>query len=278
MNRQTDKADGQPIRPDGLQRLGFAFSTGLFRLSRLVRDAWYRIVRAPLDRLRWQLWNRTGLPGDRSLTRRCVIARLPDCTAIEIPPRTLQRYISHGQHGANKKRFFWNGEWDRKATPIEEQWRYRMLADIWRHRDDLSASDTYRDYCARIEDGRPRKVVNKGLLLDTPHRIVDYLEEQLRLFRSMQAEGFRPERAPDELNIAIGRDGAPIKAKSGRKRTMVAIILGLESIPVRISHVHVDWWLAQRERFPGTRGEQLRAALTAWREGMGFSPGVGRDS
>ena len=270
MTTQPDTSPTNRSIP-ALRRVLFRLSAAFFRLSRWVRDAWYRIVRSPLDWLRWRIWAGTGFPPDRSLSVRCVLANLnPDATRIQIPPRDLEAYAPGRRHGTNKKRFFWPGDWDQRAAPLTATPRYRLMADIWEHRDCLEESATFREYRAGSDAGQPRRMVNKGLLLDSRERILDFLEQQLALFESMQRDGFRSDRGEDELRVAIARDGRLIKARAGRRRTSVAHILGLARIPVRIAHVHEQWWQHHRKALSGPLDQRLQRALEQYAAEQGY--------
>jgi hypothetical protein len=234
-----------------------------------VRGGWYRLVRRPLGYLAWTLWCRLDWVPDSILSRRNALARLDNLTLLEVSPALISNFVQ--DEDVMRKWFVWPGDWDRRVEPIECHSRYRLMADVWAHRDHLQDSATLGAFNSRLQEGRPVELVNASLRLDSPERVLGFLQQQLDLFNSLAREGFRPERAPDELKVAIGRNGEIIKANGGRKRLMASRILGLERIPLRIAYMHSDW--LQRHRAPGEhRGDAARAALRAVRAAIVDAP------
>lgn len=232
------------------------------RLVGWVRGGWYRLVRRPLGYLAWTLWCRLDWVPDSILSRRNALARLGDLTLIQASPTLINEFVRDAD--VRRKRFVWPGDWDQRVEPIECHSRYKLMADVWAHRDHLEESATLRAFNGRIQEGHPVELSNASLRLDSRERVLAFLQQQLDLFRSLARDGFRPVRAPDELKVAIGRSGEFLKANGGRKRLMASRILGLETIPLRIAYVHRDW--LQRHRAPGEhRGDAARAALRAVR-------------
>lgn len=236
----------------------FRFQRLKYRLAQSIRQGWYRGVREPAGRLVWVLWERELLKDNRIVGRRMGIANLSEETWIWICPQRISRYIASGD--LNRKYFLRGGDWDRRAPSIDEHERYQLMQDVWKHRDDLKASESYGKFIALIEAGQPKQIPNKNYFLSSEERILEFLEAQLVLFDSLAKHGIRPELAPDEMNVAIGRDGEILKANAGRKRVFGAQIIGLPSIPVRVAYVHEDWF--NRFREPGVgRGEALSKAI-----------------
>lgn len=222
-----------------------------------LRQGWYRAVRIPAGHLAWFLWSHTNVD-DRILSRKNGARALQSFSLVDVPPSSVKRFVQ--DRDVQRKFMIWRGDWDLRAAPIEEHYRYKMMSDLWRHRNQLESSDTYREMVWKIEQNQPIARLNKGLLMDTPGRVHAYLEDQVRIFHSLATEGFRPELAVDELNVAIARDGQLVKANAGRKRLISAQILGMDSIPVRIAYVHSHWLYQHRQ--PGeSRETALRRAI-----------------
>ncbi|MFO7549815.1 MAG: hypothetical protein R6W80_00305 [Haliea sp.] len=249
--------------PAGLPgRFHFTLRVWLRRLVGWVRGGWYRLVRRPLGYLAWTLWCRLDWVPDNILSRRNALARLGELTLIQAPPTLVSHFVQ--DEDVMRKWFVWPGDWDLRVEPVERHIRYQLMADVWAHRDRLQDSATLREFNSRLQAGRPVELFKANMRLDSPERVLAFLQGQLDLFRSLARDGFRPELAPDELKVAIGRNGEIIKANGGRKRLMASRILGLERIPLRIAYVHRDWLL--RHRGPGEhRGDAVRAALRAVR-------------
>lgn len=245
-----------PASPSG--RVRFALRVWRRRLVGWLRGGWYRLVRRPLGYLSWTLWCRYDWVPDSILSRRNALARLGDLTLIQAPPALVGKFVR--DEDVMRKWFVWRGDWDLRAEPIEKHVRHQLMADVWTHRDRLQDSVTLQDYSSRLQLGRPVELLKDNKRLDTRERVLAFLQQQLELFHSLAREGFRPERAADELKVAIGRNGEIYKANGGRKRLMASRILGLETVPLRIAYIHCDW--LQRHRSPGShRGDAARAAL-----------------
>ena len=99
-------------------------------------------------------------------------------------------------------------------------------------------------------------------MLDTPEKILRYLEVYVGFLDSMATEGYRPERTRDEIGVAISRQGRILKINRGLHRLAMAQRVGLPSIPVRVRCVHREWW---NKIVDGAWGEtalaRVRAAL-----------------
>lgn len=228
-------------------------------LLKKFRNLWYRIVRAPLGHLAWWAWKRFPTVDDRVLSRRNMIAQLPELTALTVSPHAVQRYVKDSD--VQRKFFIWQGNWDLRSPSLNKHYRYRLMADIWHHRNNLRQSQTYQDLLSRIRKGEPVQRLNKGLHINTPQKALAFVEQQLELFDSLASQGVRPELAKDEINVAIGRNGEIIKANSGRKRLIAAQLLELDRVPVRIAYIHRDFI----DRHLASSASQDQALMSALR-------------
>lgn len=234
-------------------------------LSKVLREYWYRLVRSPADEVLWTLWNRGYLKSDRLLSRRNVLSHLSGAALLHVPPDHLEYFVDFDCN-RSKRRFVWEGEWEARAVPIRSHHRYRLMQDALHYREDLRQSPSFQELLRRSHTGKPRAIVNKGLLLESSDQIEAFLKQQIALLDSIAKQGIRSELAVDEINVAVGRDGTLYKVNAGRKRTMAAKLLGLNVIPVRVTHVH-PLWLARHT----TEGQPLKShmfvrALDAARE------------
>lgn len=251
-------------RPSKLSasRVAFRFRSGRTRVENAVRESWYRTVRSRTDHLTWFLWERRWALDNSFLSTRNAWAHMSEECRIDVPLSRISYHIDFGPE-TPKRQFIWKGEWERIAVPLSEHHRYQMMEDIWQHRGRLETSATYNQLLSRIHAGKPRRIPNKGLYLDSPEAIIKFLQMQLILFESLERYGIRPEMAPDDPTVAVGRSGSLYKTNKGRKRTAAAKILGLGKMSMRISHIHEEWiekhWLPNH-RF---RSDTVRAALKA---------------
>lgn len=237
-----------------------------------LREAWYRRIRAPLGRLAWWLWSVFPWVPDAILSRRNLVIQLPELTQLSVDPRCVHYYVLDAD--VRRQLCIWPGDWDRRALPLEGHYRYQLITDVWQHRAHLEDSESFAHYQSALEQARPAEMVGKGLRLDTRERILDYLGRQLDLLDSLRRDGFLTGLAPDELNVAVGRDGTLYKANAGRKRFMASRILVLPAVPVRIAYLHPLW--LRRHRAAGMdRPAVLRAALETIHERHGVTPPAG---
>lgn len=240
--------------------LKFRLRTLKHTSSRVIRHAWYRAIRIPAGQLAWALWQSSRLVSDRTLSRRNGIRILGDLTLADVPPDCIERFVRDDD--VKRKFLIWPGDWDQRTRPMTEHYRYGPMQDLWQHRDHIEYSESYHDLIRRIENNSPLARVNKNILVDTPEKAEKHLLNQLEIFYSLAAEGYNPELADDELNVAIDRNGSLIKANGGRKRLIAAQILSLPTIPVRIAYVHKDW-LTKHQTTGLNRSQALRRAISS---------------
>lgn len=181
-------------------------------------------------------------------------------TLVDVNPERVSHFVLDAD--VQRKIMLWPGDWDCRARLLSEHYRFRLMADLWQHQDDLTTSQEYHNLINKLNHGEAIARINKGQLIDTPEKALLFLQSQLDIFFSLEKNGFRPELAQDGLNIAIARDGQFIKANAGRKRLMAAQILNLPKIPVRIAYVHQQWF--EKHHLPGnSRENSLREAILA---------------
>jgi hypothetical protein len=159
--------------------------------------------------------------------------------------------------------FIWPGDWDCTGLDFMTGRRYRFIADLWLHREDLAKSESYAHLIQLAARGRPYRSAHKGVLLDTPQRIRLYLEMYLGYMEGMQRHGFDKHRGKDRLAVAIGRNGELIKLNRGLHRLAMAQVLELEEITVQVRAVHASWW------HQVTAGERGAKAMTRLAKALG---------
>lgn len=264
--------------PVDLGGLAFRVRAARHRLGKRLEPVGYRWVGHPVDRVLWRLWNRSDGAPARWVSRRAVTHLLPEATRVHIPPRTLDRILKtprrkDGVRRPSKSAFFWDGDWDRWTAPLTEHARVRFMYDVWAHRDRLRESESWRRFVEKMEAGEAYARTPQGLTLDTPENIEAFLRDAVALVESMAEHGYRDDLGDEELFVALDRDGRLIKVNVGRKRLAAAQLADVPSVPVRVAHVHADWWDEQRRRHEGTPEERLRAALEEWAATQ--APGTG---
>lgn len=242
--------------PVDLGGAAFRLRAARHRAGKWLEPRMYRAFGQPVDRVRWRLWA-AGRLSDAWMSRRGAILALPEATRVWIAPARLDRIIALPRKRKDapqprKGAFFWAGPWDEYTRPLHEHPRVRMMDDVWAHRDDVTQSASWAHYVQRMEEGRAYARTPKGLALDTPENIRAFLEDSVALVTSMQQHGYRDDLTDEELHVAVDRDGGLIKVNVGRKRLAAARLAGVARIPVRIAHVHADWWAAARQARPDT--------------------------
>lgn len=243
-----------------LKRVKFRVRTFIFTTSQAIRNVWYSAVRIPAGQLAWVLWQSSSFVSDRVLSRRNGIRIFGDQTLVEVPPDYIERFVRN--EDVQRKFLIWPGDWDKRTCRMTEHDRYKPMQDLWQHRDHVEESESYHHLMRKIENNEPLARVNKNLLVDTPEKVKEFLLGQLAVFYSLASEGYNPDLADDELNVAITRNGSMVKANGGRKRLSAAQILGLPSIPVRIAYVHKDW-INQHQGKGLSRAKALKQAISS---------------
>lgn len=156
-----------------------------------------------------------------------------------------------------------SGSWDKLRQPIEHDRRYRSLKDYFN--DEVSWGETY------LHQKANRSIKKKGHYrgISDPSQVKSRYE---LLYQSLKEDGYMSQeelfrknsdqttsesissppspyttsigrfRVPDEICVAIGRNGEIIRTTGGMNRLSIAKILGLEDlIPVIIQIIHSKW-------------------------------------
>ena len=169
-----------------------------------------------------------------------------DVLTLYVDPRKLVRLAVRKKIGSEKKpsslRFIWDGTWDLRREDLRLGSRYQFISDLAKHREDLSVTRRSKELLACLEKGEPWGMHQKGILLETPAKIERYLQAYIGFLDNMAAHGFNRNLGKDSLGVAISRDGRILKINRGLHRLAMAQYLGLPTIPVRVQHVHREWW------------------------------------
>jgi len=140
------------------------------------------------------------------------------------------------------------GDWDLEVEPI--------LSGKWGgYAGFQTMYELFVDY-KPIEETRQYQNMEKELFtrhetvehrFRTVEEIVQYLEGFRNIFNEIKENGYKSQHElekPYSLNeiwVNIGRAGEVIWAGNGSHRLAIAIILGIESVPVRVQVVHRLW-------------------------------------
>ena len=173
-----------------------------------------------------------------------------DALTINVDPNKLIRII---EKRPSSQAFIWDGDWDLCRADLRVGSRYLFISDLDKHRTDLTKTQRYQDLISCIESGNPWASHQLGVFLDTPEKILNYLQVYLDFLDDMAVHGFDADRGKDPLGVAISREGKILKVNKGLHRLAMAQHLGLPSVPVQVCHIHRDWW---NKVTAGTTGEE----------------------
>lgn len=244
-------------------------SRAAFRL----KESFKRRLGRPFEDKLFQRWldSRPGsaLLEKQGLPRRSVEAYLDGRLDFEIDPRTLSRGLDFPASFPNRAQrrkisnvFIWPGDWDLKTPALAETQRRRFIQDIWTHRLDLTASDSYTALMERIERSGPLRLHHQGILLDSERRVLAYLERYRLYMEDMSCFGFKANLGKDPLGIAIDRHGGLVKVNKGLHRLAMTQTLGIRLATVRVRAVHQLWWEQHKGSAQGAEAlEHISAVL-----------------
>ncbi|RCV89359.1 RNA polymerase sigma factor [Billgrantia montanilacus] len=244
-------------------------SRAAFRL----KEGFKRRLGRPFEDQLFNRWldNKAGstLLENQGLPRRSVERYLGRKLDLEMDPSTLTRGLSYPTSFPNRTQrrkisnlFIWPGDWDVKTPALAATQRHQFIHDIWNHRLDLTASDSYAGLKSKLEKDGPLRMHHQGILLDSEARILAYLERYLFYMEDMSCFGFKSDLGKDALGIAIDRHGDMIKINKGLHRLAMAQTLGIQRVSVRVRSVHQLWWEEHKGSAQGKRAlENAIAAL-----------------
>jgi hypothetical protein len=156
--------------------------------------------------------------------------------------KNARRHLSRNFQG----RFVAGGDWDLLAAPLRHRLVIRQLFI-----EGLAPEETdeYANLRQRIEAGN-FAYTHGCLSIEDLDR---YFDELIDAFETISTEGYRTQRelgndGSDEIRICIDRNGGPIIFGGGTHRLSIAMILGIERVPVLVKRVHAAWvdeWLSR---------------------------------
>lgn len=215
------------------------------------KESVQRHIGRPVGRVFMRRWMRDKFDASYvesfGLPRHIVEEVLGDeALTVHVDPRRLIRIRVHAPRHAEKRpsslAFIWDGTWDQRREDLRVGTRYSFISELDENRDHLERTERFRELMACIEQGKPWTSHQLGVYLDTPEKILDYLQVYLDFLDDMAVNGFNPDRGKDPIGVAITREGSIIKVNRGLHRLAMAQRLGIPSIPVQVRHVHRLWW------------------------------------
>ncbi|MCH8493992.1 MAG: hypothetical protein LAT53_12275 [Idiomarina sp.] len=141
--------------------------------------------------------------------------------------------------------FFRSGDWDTNFNPLvnvmRTDHRYQFYQQHIFENVRLDDTDAFRYHMRRLEQGRPRRG------FETEELIRIGLQRHVKLFRDIERAGkLLPGSEVDgqrrnEIGCVLGRDGRLMKLANGNNRFAIALLLEIDTIPIQIDFVHVNY-------------------------------------
>ncbi len=167
---------------------------------------------------------------------RLLLSLDPAAISVALLVRTPGERLRLGLGGAFLPTPVRRGGWDRRTLPVEAHPVYRLM-----HRLDACGYDPEAGTAAFEAYFRERGLSPAAAREKARRKGAALVWRYAGLVRSMAAEGYRPGRAPDEIGVAIARDGTLLKAPGGQHRFAAARLLGLDRVTAEVCYIHRDW-------------------------------------
>lgn len=130
---------------------------------------------------------------------------------------------------------FADGDWDRHGLErmvMRGEEVFRSCHDRWVLGRRWEETEVVRGYIEKLENGVPNRFANRSALMDR-YRNLDAIFETVSRTRRMS------DAVDDLVKVSVGRDEVLAWGPDGRHRICIAMIAGLERMPVRVGFVHV---------------------------------------
>ncbi|MCC1492087.1 hypothetical protein [Cognatishimia sp. F0-27] len=140
--------------------------------------------------------------------------------------------------------------------PIEQDDRYRKIADFVQHRGSPQDSLWFQ---ALAEDlSRDGVALHKTQKMHTEAEIHAFFTGYVEpMIDSLRTEGFKPEFSGYESSAVIGADGRLYKTGSGNHRFNIARVIGLDRFPLMVLGMHEAYFTAKHAGRPATTDTML---------------------
>jgi hypothetical protein len=210
-----------------------------------------------------------------------VLSRMGERLMTEIPTAALRLrladWISWGGSSLHiGTRFIGAGDWSGISSSLMDSPVVREAYEIFEQGLNYRAIPAYASYLERADNGNP--VRRNNILLSSRDLVDAYFRRFVDLFRSIQLHGVlrrkdhfrcadlsRPsairglhaEWGEKEIGIAIGRKGQLYRLPGGQHRAAIAIVLGLDTVPVQVRLVHSEWALQRLREHGGKPSDAI---------------------
>jgi hypothetical protein len=268
-----------------LRRAELTWRDRHWRLLRLGTHACLAKALGPVLPLEWILHRACravcGQVGGFALPTPLALAHFGDILLIDVPTASVQLRLPDWV-GCGTARlhlsdcFIGGGNWRKIAQPVAGSSVFAEARELAEHGLDYRRTRAFINYLEGAQAGKP--MTRNGVRLDSSALVEGYFERFVALFRSIEKCGVRrlaavrnggPETAcpplirgwakewgEREIGIAIGETGEIYRLPGGQHRTAIAIVLGVEALPVQIRLIHAQWL---RQALGATGGDFIAA-------------------
>jgi hypothetical protein len=148
------------------------------------------------------------------------------------------------------------GDWDRDLVyfDLRAAGIYRSCAMRWKEGRPWRDTPAYQSYLGKIEVGSPHHDAPTVAALDARYAALD------RIYTQIVTDGAFSEDYEDLVTVTINRKGELFWGPNGRHRVCIALVLGMEQMPMRLGLVH-DKAL---ERFQSLRSHRSARMRRPW--------------
>ena len=148
-------------------------------------------------------------------------------------------------------KFVMDGDWDIEATPnlaglYDVHVGFRTIYEMFVDQKAIDETSQYQQIAHILrETAEPYR--HEGNTVYTVEQAVQYLRKYERIYHDMKDNGYKTQAelgdvsALYEVNVCVGRHGEIIYLAHGTHRLAIALILGIECIPVVVRSVHRHW-------------------------------------
>jgi len=163
-----------------------------------------------------------------------------------IDPNRITRFVTVGKNIYKDTGCVLPGDWDLESRPITDKPEFDAFNERFVKRNKWNETEWYHLQTDKILAGKIRFGCSSVAEFDDRLVRVDELfhrirEDGYKTQNELAARGNNSLTGMDEVTIAIGRYGDPLFTE-GRHRLAIAKILGLSTIPVKVTVRHKDWY------------------------------------
>jgi hypothetical protein len=214
-----------------------------------------------------------------------VLSRLSDRLLTRVPTAAIKLRLTDWVRWGDSRlhistRFLGAGDWSGISSSVLDSPVVREARAIFQHGLNYRATPAYARYRERAQAGNP--VRRNNIALSCPELIDAYFQRFVDLFRSVQLYGVqsrkeyggyaglsRPsairrlqtEWGEKEIGIAIGAKGHVYRLPGGQHRAAIAIVLGLDTLPVQVRLVHSQWVLQRLAEHGGNISDAIARGI-----------------